>query len=130
MAKFIGKTAKRVRRGLFGQSIVDFTSASWSSIQLKESANAASSQQRKEHPKKTPRLLRNFAQARVVPEKGDSLVPGMSLCDDKGMDAGTAYHPGSLSLSTSAAARDREVSQESDAASAISGCEESLDRLS
>ena len=70
-------TAKRIRRGLFGQSIVDFTSASWSGVQLKESANDTASQQRKAQPKKTPRLLRSFAQARVVAEKDTTLVPGM-----------------------------------------------------
>ena len=32
------KKKKRVRRGLFGQSLVDFSTESWSSIQLKESA--------------------------------------------------------------------------------------------
>merc|ERR1711959_119552 len=62
-------TAKRIRRGLFGQSIVDFTSASWSGVQLKESANDTASQRRKAQPKKTPRLLRSFAQALVVAEK-------------------------------------------------------------
>ena len=31
-------TAKRVRRRLFGQSLEDFSTESWSSIQLKESA--------------------------------------------------------------------------------------------
>ena len=82
-------TAKRVRRGLFGQSIVDFTTASWSGIQLKESANDTASQQRKAQPKKTPRLLRSFAQARAVVEEKCSLVPGMSLYDDVEMEVGT-----------------------------------------
>ena len=36
---------------------------------------------------------------------------------------------GSLSFSTSAAARDKKVSQKSDAASAISGSEESINSL-
>ena len=119
-------TAKRIRRGLFGQSIVDFTSASWSGVQLKESANDTASQQRRAQPKKTPRLLRSFAQARVVAEKNSSLVPGMSLYDDIEMDAGTADHPCSPSLSTGVATRDKEVSQESDAVSAISGSEGSI----
>ena len=59
-------TAKRVRRGLFGQALVDFSTASWSSIQLQESANCTASQQKRTQPKKTPRLLRSFAQSRVV----------------------------------------------------------------
>ena len=33
-------TAKRVRRGLFGQSIVDFFTDSWCSIQVQESAKS------------------------------------------------------------------------------------------
>ena len=42
------------------------------------------------------------------------------------MDAGTADHPCSPSLSTGVATRDKEVSQESDAVSAISGSEGSI----
>ena len=102
-------TAKRIRRGLFGQSIVDFSTASWSSIQLKNSAFCPASQQKREQPKKTPRLLRSFAQSRVVTEKvrGDQpLIPGMSpYSDDVDMDAGTAEHSGGLSVSTGAAGR-------------------------
>ena len=79
-------TAKRIRRGLFGQALVDFSTPSWSSIQLKESAFCPASQQKREQPKKTPRLLRSFAQKRVVAEKtpGDEpLIPGMSLYSDE-----------------------------------------------
>merc|ERR1711904_716314 len=60
-------TAKRVRRGFFGQSIVDFTTASWSSIQLNESSINTASQEHEVQPKKAPRLLRSFAKARIVP---------------------------------------------------------------
>ena len=60
-------TAKRVRRGLFGQSIVDFTTTSWSSIQLKESSINTASKEHEVQPKKAPRLLRSFAKARIVP---------------------------------------------------------------
>ena len=119
-------TAKRIRRGLFGQSIVDFTSASWSSIQLKESTNGTASLQHKAQPKKTPRLLRSFAQARVVANEKSSLVPGMSLYQDIEMDAGTVDHLGSMSFSNSVAARSKKVSQKSDAASETSGFEESI----
>ena len=45
------------------------------------------------------------------------------------MDAGTAVHPSSLSFSTSAAARDEEVSQDLDAESAIFGRKESIKGL-
>merc|ERR1712078_517275 len=78
-------TAKRIRRGLFGQSLVDFSSDSWSSIQLQESAYGSKSQETRTQPKKTPRLLRSFAQSRVVSEKksrAQSLVPGMSQYSD------------------------------------------------
>merc|ERR1719353_1583172 len=43
-------TAKRIRRGLFGQALVDFSTDSWSSIQLQESAP----QQMKKQSRKTP----------------------------------------------------------------------------
>ena len=110
-------TAKRVRRGLFGQSMVDFSTASWSSIQLQESAYGNTSKQTRTQPKKTPRLLRSFAQSRVVSEKkckAQPLVPGMSqYSDDVDMDAATS------------AAQSKEVSQESDDESLASGSEES-----
>ena len=117
-------TAKRVRRGLFGQALVDFSTASWSSIQLKESASCTASQQKRSQPRKTPRLLRSFAQSRVVDEKHKSqpLVPGMSqYSDDIDMDAGTADQSGSLSISTGAASKT--VSQEADVVSVASGSE-------
>jgi hypothetical protein len=78
-------TAKRIRRGLFGQALVDFSTESWSSIQLKDSARSSASQQTRTQPKKTPRLLRSFVQSRVVSEKkgkAQSLVPGMSQYSD------------------------------------------------
>ena len=87
-------TAKRVRRGLFGQSIVDFSTASWTSIQLSESAKTS---KQAERPKKTSRLLRTFADERRVGAEKQSkhpLVPGTSqYSDDEEMDAGTADHP-------------------------------------
>ena len=93
-------TAKRIRRGLFGQSLVDFSTASWSSIQLKDSSFCPASQQKRVQPKKTPRLLRSFAQSRVVDQKNSKsqhLVPGMSQyrdesqhSDDIDMDARNA----------------------------------------
>ena len=124
-------TAKRIRRGLFGQSLVDFSTASWSSIQLHKSANCVSSQQNRTEPKKTPRLLRSFAQSRVITEKqheSQRLVPGMSqYSDDIDMDnAGTAEYPGSQSFST-CAANQKEVCQEFDIFSVASGPEESMD---
>ena len=95
-------TAKRVRRGLFGQSIVDFSTASWSAIQLSDSANTS------KQAEKTPRLLRTFAdksaQLTVVPEQAQhqSFIPGMSAYDsqDASIEAGTAQCTSNFSLST------------------------------
>ena len=89
-------TAKRVRRGLFGQSLVDFSADSWSSIHLRESAKSIASQSVTKQAKKTPRMLRSSAQGRTQDKyqrqdvgctKTDdndtvaeqTLVPGMSL---------------------------------------------------
>ena len=121
-------TAKRIRRGLLGQSLLDFSTASWSSIQLKDSAFCPTSQEKREQPKKTPRILRSFALSRVVHERIHKHV---------GMDAGTAEHTGSLSVSTDVAnkkvslsfskgaATSEKPSQESDAESVASETEES-----
>ena len=84
-------------------------------------------------PKKTPRILRTFAQSRVVGEKerkSQPLVPGMSqYSDDQSVDmnAGTAQFPGSLSFSTSAVSQ--KVPQEFDIFSEASGSEESVNNL-
>ena len=87
------KIAKRVRRGLFGQSLVDFSTSSWSSIQLQKSMSSSESKPIEKQAKKTPRILRSFAQARVVEEKetsqGDmkqSFVPGMAMYHSQGED--------------------------------------------
>ena len=107
-------TARRIRRGLFGQALVDFSAETWSSIQLQDSAKQKTSLQEKKQPKKTPRLLRSFAQKRIVTEDTHSLVPGMSLYDDFDMDVGTASaETRSVSFSTTAAANQK-VSRESD----------------
>ena len=83
-------TAKRIRRGLFGQALVDFWTDSWSSIQLKESGKSTSEQKRT-LPRKTPRLLRVFAQSRVMAEKQSEskhALPGMSqYSDDVGAES-------------------------------------------
>ena len=49
-----------------------------------------------------------------------SPLPGASLYDDVDMEVGTAAHPSSSSFSTTAAARDKEVSHEVDVDPAIS----------
>ena len=103
-------TAKRIRRGLFGQALVDFSTDSWSSIQLQESAP----QQKKKQSRRTPRILRNFAQSRIVAQ------------DDVHMNAGTAvsskkHFP---SFSTGVASNEK-PSQECDMESQASESEES-----
>ena len=128
-------TAKRIRRRLFGQALVDFSTESWSSIQLQASTKGKASEQQRALPKKTPRLLRTFAQTRVVGEehsKSQLLVPGMSQYSDTqdgDMDAGTADNPSSLSFSTRAASQ-KKVPQEFDISSEASGIEESMSNFS
>ena len=94
-------TANRIRRGLFGQALVDFSAEHWSSIQLQDSARCPTPQKEKRPPKKTPRLLRNFAQTRVISKSTDSVVPGMNLYDDGDVDVGAASEDAdSVSFST------------------------------
>lgn len=70
-------TAKRVRRGLFWQSIVDFSKnsrSSDSSSHLQESAKGAASHRVQRQAKKTPRAPRSFAQAKALGAKTQILV--------------------------------------------------------
>ena len=113
-------TAKRLRRGLFGQSIVDFSTTSWSSIQLQNSTSKNASKQAGEQSKKTPRLLRSFAQTRVVqgkPSSNELLVPGMSQYNDIELDVGADFSEpeaalGDVFFSTSATNAEFSDSQE------------------
>ena len=86
-------TAKRVRRGLFGQSIVDFSTDSWSSIQLKESAKSNASQSVTKQAKKTPRVLRSYAQARIQ-DKYQRQEVSCTKADDNYTVAGQTLVPG------------------------------------
>ena len=90
------------------------------------------SQPAKKQTKKTPRLLRSFAQARDVAEKSrhsqQSLVPGMSSYESQDVESdvlvGNAVHEiGSLSFSTDAA-RNQTLFQTSDVESDGFGSEE------
>ena len=57
--------------------------------------------EKKRPPKKTPRLLRSFAQTRVISKSTDSIVPGMNLYDDGDVDVGAASEDAdSVSFST------------------------------
>ena len=109
-------TAKRVRRGLFGQSIVDFSTDSWSNIQLQESAKSNPSQSATKQAKKTPRVLRSFAQARIQDKYQRQEVSG-TKADDNDTVAGQTLVPG-MSL--------YKFSQASDAVSQVVGDEESM----
>ena len=109
-------TAKRVRRGLFGQSIVDFSTESWSSIQLQESAKSNPSQSATKQAKKTPRVLRSFAQARIQ-DKYQRQEVGCTKVGDNDIFAGQTLVPG-MSL--------YEFSQVSDAESQAVGDEEPM----
>lgn len=84
-----------------------FSIASCPSIQLQKSVRRSVPQQREVQAKKTFRLLRCFAQSRVVgvtKPKTRPLVTGMALYDDDtDMDKGSAEHPDSRSFSTCAA---------------------------
>ena len=124
-------TAKRIRRGLFGQALVDFSTPSWSCIQMQESSKCTASQQKRVMPKKTPRLLRTFAQSRIVAEErctDQRLIPGMSQYSDTAdMNVGTTQLTDSPSILT-CAANNKELSQGSDIESDVSGCEESIFR--
>lgn len=82
---------KRIRRGLFGQSIVDFSKHSEfrtaricerSCIQLQESAKGTSSHPAQKTPQKTPRDSRSFAQARALAEKCQRPDIGCADADD------------------------------------------------
>jgi hypothetical protein len=70
-------TATRVRSGLLRQSIVDFSKnsrSSDSSSHLQESAKGTVSHRVQRQAKKTPRALRNFAQAKALGAKAQILV--------------------------------------------------------
>ena len=103
-------TARRIRRALFGQSLVDFSGSDWSSIKLHKSVSECQPVSRSK--KTVPRMAREFSQAGIstAPNPEDkeqfpSLVPGMSSYEsqesqDVDLDVGNA--PGSKSLSTTA----------------------------
>ena len=86
-------TARRIRRALFGQSLIDFSGSSWCSVKIRESASQPEIVNRRK--KQVSRMSQEF-----------SLVPGMSQyrdSQDVDMDVGTAAEPAdSESFSTPA----------------------------
>ena len=89
---------------------------SWSSIQLQESAKSNPSQSATKQVKKTPRVLRSFAQARIQ-DKYQSQEVGCTKVGNNDIFAGQTPVPG-MSL--------YEFSQVSDAESQAVGDEETM----
>ena len=93
-------TARRIRRSLFGQSLVDFSGSHWSSIKLHKSVSECQPVSRRK--KAVPRMAQEFSQASMdtAPNLADkeqfpSLVPGMSSYEsqesqDVDLDVGNA----------------------------------------
>ena len=118
-------TARRIRRSLFGQSLVDFSGSSWSCIKLHSSTSDPKPINRRK--KAVSRMMQEFSQAdqekrchacssnnenasaqlTEVPEQAQhqSFIPGMSAYDsqDASVDVGTAKCIGNLSFSTKSA---------------------------
>ena len=97
-------TARRIRRALFGQSLVDFSGSTWSCIKIRGSELEPKPVNRRKQ--QTSRMMREFSQT----EEKDSLVPGMAMYSsqnedvDMNSDAGTANFStnGDVIVSTSA----------------------------
>ena len=84
-------TARRIRRALFGQSLVDFSGSTWSCVKIHNAKSDASEPTQVNRRKaKVSRMVREFSQ--TVAEKDTqqclqaenchSLVPGMSQYGD------------------------------------------------
>ena len=98
-------TARRIRRALFGQSLVDFSGPSWSCIKLRGSDPEPKIVNRRKQSVSNSRIVREFSEAGTGQR---SSVPGMTQYDEVDIDAGN-----------------KRVSQESDEAFEISGSQES-----
>ena len=88
-------TARRIRRALFGQSLIDFSGDSWSAIKTHERSSSSQPEIVNRRKKKVSRMAQEF-----------SLVPGMSQyrdSQDVDMDAGSVVDSANgRSFSTSA----------------------------
>ena len=74
-------TARRIRRALFGQSLLDFSGSSWSSVKIHKSAPEPTQVNRRKS--NVSRMTREFSQAVRQPAKNcHALVPGMSQYGD------------------------------------------------
>ena len=75
-------TARRIRRALFGQSLVDFSGACWSCVKIHKSS-AAEPTQVNRRKAAVSRITREFSQAvRQAAKSCHDLVPGMSQYGD------------------------------------------------
>ena len=114
-------TARRIRRALFGQSLVDFSGSSWSCIKIRGPEPDVQIENRRK--KKVSRMMQEFSQTATEKSSSctyekDSLIPGMALYTSQTVDvdfsvAGTATS--GISLSTSAV-HHAEISQSLDRA--------------
>ena len=103
-------TARRIRRALFGQSLVDFSGSSWSSIKIHKSRDSDTALVVNKGKAKVSRMVREFSQTAAEDTQPHqpaqdcpSLVPGMSQYSESQefSEVGTAADR--MSLSTSAA---------------------------
>ena len=75
-------TARRIRRALFGQSLVDFSGACWSCVKIHK-YSAAEPTQVNRRKAAVSRITREFSQAVRQPAKNcHALVPGMAQYED------------------------------------------------
>lgn len=70
-------TARRIRRALFGQSLVDFSTPSWSCIKIRETDHELQPVNRRK--KAVSRMSQEFSQVEALQK---SCVPGMTFYDD------------------------------------------------
>ena len=70
-------TARRIRRALFGQSLVDFSTSSWSCIKIRETDLEVQPVNRRK--KAVSRMSQEFSQEEA---RQQSCVPGMTVYDD------------------------------------------------
>ena len=101
-------TARRIRRALFGQSLLNFSGSSWSSVKIHKSTPEPTQVNRRKT--NVSRMTREFSEAAAKKDvecvSSHNLVPHMSQYQDSDVNrefskAGTL--PGGVSLSTSAA---------------------------
>ena len=121
-------TARRIRRALFGQSLVDFSGSSWSSVKIHKSRDPDTVQVNKGKAK-VSRMVREFSQtaaeqnAQPLQSAEDclSLVPGMSQYVESQEFSEVGTDTGKMSLSTSPA-NNAEFSQSVDRAQESTNC--------